>query len=281
MGIVSAKSSTGHDLPAHVMPDGSLRMLGAIPSRPAIEAARPWLASGNPVIPRSDWKPFNRRRTSLAIWDQGQEGSCVAHGILRAYIKSLLDSGQATPMLARAMLYALINGGRDAGADPADAITALQTYGVCTEATVPYRFLVQSQIPSAAFTEAKRWVLPEGGAYACADFDEAVSAAILGFHLGVTVYVAGDWNTLDANGCPPAYRGSGNHEMNGGDALTQSSAGDWLLELDQSWGPIWGNAGRCNIREAHFANQPGLQIFAFKYAGMDPQDPNLVPPAPV
>jgi hypothetical protein len=95
----------------------------------------------------------------------------------------------------------------------------------------------------------------------------------------VTVYVAGDWNNLDADGCPPAYRGTGNHEMSGGDALIITSKGEPVIELDQSWGPSWGNAGHCNIRRAHFIHQPQLQIYAFKFPGQDPLDPSVGPAA--
>jgi hypothetical protein len=276
--IISAKSETGHDVPAFVTPDGVPRLLTAIPGPPN-RMATPFSAEPSRLIPRSEWREFDRRQSALPIYDQGQIGSCVANGWCYMLRRAMLTAGATMADVSRAMLYAMINGGRDAGADPAAAVSALSETGVCLESEVPYGFKVKRQISAGAYETAKRFRIEPDAVYSIANFDEAVSAELLGFDAGFTVFVQGQWNELSPDGCPPAYRGTGNHWMSFDNRLKKTSKGEWLLGALQSWGGRWGDGGRCWMREAHFANQPYLQMYAIRWPGQDPLDPNLAPVA--
>lgn len=275
--VINAKSTTGHDVPAIVGPDGQLLMLGATPEKPAISVAAPWPKEW--VLSRAERKErqFDRRRLDFPLWDQNPMGSCVPHGILRAWMKTMFGQGFACPPLSRGMAYALVNGGRDAGADPAQLVEVLQQTGVCTEATMPYRFYRERDISAKAMEEAKRFRIPEGGVRSCSNWDEMLSAAIFGWDLGVTLRVGNGYTELDSEGCAPAYRGVGNHEQNAGDAFRIDRSGRELLAADQSWGTLMGRHWLC---EDHFDDQPQMQVFAFVYAAPDADDPNPIPPAP-
>lgn len=273
--IVDAKSQTGHDLPAFVTPDGQIRLLASLPGPRSFQATP--FAAANPVIPRSDWVAFDRHRTDVPIKDQKQEGSCVANGWIAMLERAISASGQAHQDLSRAMLYAYINGGRDAGANPADAAQVVSTVGVCTEATVPYQFLVQRQISQVAIDEAKRFLFEGDSLYSINSWDELVSAELLGFKTGMTVLVAGNYTTLDSDGCPPAHRGTGNHWQSCDSRLKKTAAGNWVLGAIQSWGlQVW-NQGLGYFTEAHWDLQNGVQAYAVKWANWDPNDPNIIP----
>jgi hypothetical protein len=275
--IVSAKTQTGHDLPGYITPDGQIRLLASLPGPRSIRVMP--FAKENRVIPQEEWFEFERHRSDVPIKDQQQEGSCVANGWISMLERSLSAAGQAHRDLSRAMLYAFINGGRDAGANPSDAAEVVSTLGVCTEETVPYRFLVERQIPQAARDEAKRFAVPPDAIYAINSWDELVSAEILGYKTGMTVLVAGNYIQLDGDGCPPVHRGVGNHWQSCDSRLKKTSRGDWVLGAIQSWGlGVWNN-GLGFFRESHWDSQPGVQGYAIRYPGQDPLDPNLVPPA--
>ena len=93
------------------------------------------------------------------VWDQGQLGSCTAHGTLCCFLFASAKCGADDPMLSRLMAYYLarqIEGtiGEDSGAQIRDAIKAV-TQGVAPEELWPYdinRFTERP--PDAAITAA-------------------------------------------------------------------------------------------------------------------------------
>lgn len=275
MSIIEVVSQTGHALPAFVTPDGQYRLLASLPGERSYKAT-PYAAE-NPVIPRSDWFEFDRHRDDVPIKDQKQEGSCVANGWVSMLERARSAAGHTHVDLSRAFLYALINGGRDAGANPTDAAEALKDYGVCTEATLPYSFVVARQLTAAMKAEAKRFALEGGAIYACNSFDELVSAELLGFKTGMTVLAAGQFAYLDDDGCPPVHRGVGNHWQSCDSRLKRARNRDWLLGGLQSWGiQVW-DQGKGLFREAHWDLQRDAQGYAIRWPGQDPNDPNIAP----
>ncbi|HEY2088518.1 MAG TPA: C1 family peptidase [Mycobacterium sp.] len=84
------------------------------------------------------------------IWDQGQLGSCTAHGTLACFLFAAAKANTGDPMLSRLQLYyntRAIEGtvGQDAGGQIRDAIKAT-TLGIAPESMWPYdieRFTVQ------------------------------------------------------------------------------------------------------------------------------------------
>lgn len=274
--IVGVKTATGHDLPAYVTPDGVPRVLGCLPGPRSFKAPA-FGAEPSRILPRSSWLEIARHRLSVPIKDQGQESSCVANGSLTMVERAMVAAGMAHVNLSRAMLYALINGGRDAGSNPADAFQVLQKLGVCAEATLPYQLAFEGQITAAMRGEAARFKLDGGAVFECNSFDELVSAELQGYKTGMTVYVAGNYAQLDADGCPPAHRGQGNHWQSCDARIKKARNGDWLLGAIQSWGEGVWDRGLGYFREAHVDNQPGFMGYAILFPGQDPLDPNEGP----
>lgn len=95
------------------------------------------------------------------IWNQGQLGSCTAHGSLRAYLTEASRQGLALPMLSRLFQYfntRELEGqtATDSGGTVRDAIKALATVGCPPESEWPYdpaRFATRP--PLAAYADAR------------------------------------------------------------------------------------------------------------------------------
>ena len=274
MSLFTAITSTGHELPAITTPDGITRFLGAIPSG-ADKMAAPLYGATNPIIPRSEWTPLKRIRGPVPILDQGQHGSCVGHGSTRALMKARSRAGLPFVLLSPTFVYAQINGGMDAGSDPADAATTLIGVGTCTMKEVGEDAIFKRQIPQSAYQTAARYKALD--IYQCETFDEAISAWLCGFDVFDTVFVGARFNNLDTEGVPPAARGPGNHCVMFGDELKQSSKWGWLMEHANSWSTQWGQDGYFFMGEAHYDRQPQWQAFAVKAVALDPQDPDATP----
>jgi C1A family cysteine protease len=276
MSLITATTAAGELLPAIVTPDGVTRFLGAITSGNAKMAA-PAYAASNPVIPRSDWKAIKRPRGPVPIMNQGNHGSCVGHGSCRALMKARDAAGMQFVLLSPTYIYAQINGGRDGGADLADAATCLQTIGTCTMQEVGETTIFKRQIPASADQTAKRFVTLK--LFQCNSFDEEVSAWLVGFTLFDSIRCGANFNNLDSDGVPGVSFGPGNHCVSVADELKQTSRGDWLLDHANSWDTNWGQGGYFFSGERAIDRQPGWQCFALQAVATDPQDPTDVPSA--
>lgn len=96
------------------------------------------------------------------IWNQGNLGSCTAHGSLRAYVADRMRQGYSAFMPSRLMQYydsrwlegtTLI----DVGATCRDSIKAIAKWGACPENLWPYDInKFNRKPPAAAYTEAAK-----------------------------------------------------------------------------------------------------------------------------
>lgn len=85
------------------------------------------------------------------VWDQGQLGSCTAHGALAAFLFAAAKAGVSDPMLSRLMVYyraRQLEGTTDldAGAQIRDAIKACAA-GVAPETDWPYEISRYAEAP--------------------------------------------------------------------------------------------------------------------------------------
>ncbi len=268
-------SRSGKSLDA-IYSNGQWRLLASRQSSPlARKAIRPF-APANPVIPRTQWVTVSRPRVEVPILNQGQEASCVGHGASTGQMLARSISGQTFQLLSPTFIYSLINGGLDNGADPADAATALTTKGVCLMSEFGEGEYLASKIPTTAYATAERFKALE--IYSCANFDEVVSAFLLGFSVFDTIMVGARFNNLDSDGVPPVAFGPGNHCTALGESLKQSRSGLWVVEHRNSWGTGWGFNGLFFQAEAHCTQQGGnYEAYAIKSVADDPQDVTDLP----
>ncbi len=266
---------TGDILPAFKQPDGKLRFLGVIhTSRPKMAIA-PFSAAGVPVFDLSTLEPYDRYQANVPILDQGQLGACVGHGSCTAIMKARDLGGQTFVALSADSLYAQINGGRDGGADPADAMTALETNGICTLKDVPDEWVLWSQVSAKAKATALRFRIPAVAVYGLSTFAELVTADKLGFATVLCVNVGGNFDP-GPSGLVGFTPGEPNHCVSGGEAFDRVG-GQAAYRFRNSWTTQWGKNGCAWLTARHIDQQPNFAGFAIRFALTDPLDPGNPP----
>jgi hypothetical protein len=263
-------SATG--LPA-IDAGGCKRLLAKLPPDTAWPAWMPRFSDAFPKVPRSQWNPINRRSIFSWVLDQGEHGSCTDHGGCYAQRKTRVLQGMSDVELSATFAYAQVNGGRDRGARDSDILTIMQSKGRCLMSEFPETKIYERQIPPSAFQTAERFKVTD--AWKLADFDEIVSAIQYGFIPVFDLQVGDNFNDFDADGAVGFSRGPGNHCVHG-DGCSVTNAGRWLIDMQNSWGPTWGNQGRGGVAEEH-VNSVDQDAYAIRVALDDPQDSNQSP----
>lgn len=187
------------------------------------------------------------------VWDQGDLGSCTAHGILAA----AMVAGSAgdpdappSPMLSRLFLYYCerdIEGSvdQDSGAQIRDGFKALNRWGVPLEETWPYDVKRYAVKPDAvAYDEALSDVAV---VYSAVPQDAvAMKTALAQGHpvvVGFTVYESFESDEVAKIGLVPMPLDS--EQVVGGHCVCvtgyDDSKGVWIVR--NSWGDGWGIAG--------------------------------------
>jgi len=269
-----------------VVVGGEKRYLAALPPSKA-KLAKPkggkWKDSGNPTIPRAQWREISRRNLFPAdqwIYDQDGIGSCVGNGSTGALRRVRYLSGMSDVRLAPGCTYAQINGGRDQGAVISDSLTALQKTGTITSKTLggDEKPFYLKQLPAGWQQEAARFKIEE--AFHCETFDEIGSALQCGFIVVYGIQVGNNFNSFTGEGVAGVSSGPGNHCMMA-DGMHKLSNGQWALDNVNSWGTTWGpwKNGRCYLVEGHFQHGDQPDAYAVKTATVDPLDPHK-PPVP-
>ncbi len=265
------------DLPTHF--DGShVRVLGRIrTSRPKLKAL-PFSSLFPYSAPNllSSMPDYDRYQSTVPILDQQQVGSCVAHAHTTALMKARDLMGEQFIELSADSLYAQIDGGHDRGADPADAITALQQKGICLLSDVPDKFILESAISAEAWANATRFRIVPAGVYSCASFAELVTADWLGFATTLTINVGNNFDP-GSSGIVGFAGGVANHCVSGGEAK-KTINGQVAYRFRNSWNTTWGQSGCAWLTAKHIDNQQMAELYAIKWALVDPQDPNLPVP---
>lgn len=277
-GIEIRRSQTGDELESIVTPDGQVRFLAAIPD-PTMMRVAPKFSDVIPLIPRSSIKPKSRRFTSVPIRNQGQLGSCNPHGATSAQMLARAAQGMTFDLLSACFVYALINGGRDQGSSPSDAMTTLINTGACLETEFPEGNYQASKIPQSAYTTAKRFQVDTSEQYTFDSYDEFLTGVALDFYAFFTVRAGGAWSNVGSDGKVPVLYGQPNHVICAGEDIALASNGDLVLPSRNSWDTTWGAGGYGTITEAHVEAQRGnFTGYFIKAAKVDPSDPtNPIP----
>lgn len=237
------------------------------------------------------------------IWDQGQLGSCVAHGVPRLYV---YDSGDASFEPARLFVYyngRVIEGtvDYDSGLTIADGIKALNRQGAPPEDDWPYdveRFA--DKPPTKAYDDGK---LREAVKYARVSQTDAAMraclAAELPFAIGFTVYDSFESDATAASGVV-AMPGRSEQVLGGhcmaivgympgadvADALRSDGLDVGAVDTSatyykaaNSWSENWGHAGYCYMPSAYLRSKSLASDFWTVQTVSSP-DPAPAPPSP-
>lgn len=265
----------------HVIgPDGLPRYLAALPPRDDF-GGLPRFGAANTLIPRGQWHDIDLTPLTGDVWDQGQHGSCVGHGSAKAFEVAYRIAGGTIPPggFSPTSLYALINGGRDAGAVVSDAMDALMTRGLGLMADYPESVIYDRQLTAAtlARVNAARARFKVADAFHCETVDAIGSAIMLGFPVSFGIAIRSGFNQVGPDGIVP----EGGMVIGGHCMLIVGMVtigGKRYFIVMNSWGTRFGKAGFCLLSEWHFQRGGQLDAFAVRADMTDPQDPT---PAPV
>lgn len=253
------------------------RFLGALP--PRIQNGKvlynaPRLESAVELIPRSKWVEFKNTLKSIPILDQNGHGSCVGHASASAVMKCRAKQGMTFQLLSPCFVYALGNGGRDAGMVISDAADILRQYGICLESEFPEGNIYKSQIPDQAYETAKSRFLALD-IYQCNSFDEIGTALQLGWDVVYGITVGSQFDNLDRDGVPGFGGARGGHALADAESMIIGSKGNWLIPTRNSWTRKWGLDGFCNLSEDHFSRSGYIDAYAIRVMKTDPKETDI------
>lgn len=213
------------------------------------------------------------------IKDQGQAGSCTAHAgtelmeLLYRTKPSLLGKTVDANTLRFSPLFQyaqerLQEGtfSKDAGADSRTIFTVLAAVGCCLEDEDAYNDEEVFVMPTTAQTnEAKLYKI--GAYHRILDVPTAKTVLQSGYSFTVGMPLFKQFQTDDAmaNGLIALPSGSsiGAHEMHviGADDTKQVHGETGAFEVQNSWGPNWGDHGYCWIPYTYFDKTAGQWDF--------------------
>lgn len=194
------------------------------------------------------------------VWDQGQLGSCTAHGTLAGFLWASAMCGANDPMLSRLQLYwntRSLEGtvSEDAGGEIRDAIKAT-AIGIAPETDWPYDISQFTTPPPASVIEAGRQNV--GVDYArvpqYAGTMRAALAAGFPIVLGFTVYESFESSEVAQSGDVPMPRDG--EQTLGGHCVTAVGYdhASRRFRIRNSWGPGWGQGGYCWMPYAYLTD---------------------------
>ena len=210
------------------------------------------------------------------VLDQGQEGSCTAHGTGGA--AHLLINKRATtydfPMSMNFQYWnsRFIDGSikSDAGAQIRSAMKALAKYGICQDALWPYDYKTMFSKPTQeAYDDAVQYKALD---YYRLSVDklQIMQAIASGFPvvIGISLYNSFESDEVAKTGfVPMPVKGEG---MVGGHCMfiyAYDAMGVWVRN---SWGPDWGVSGDCYLLWPYVASSDfGSDYWTLRMFGSD------------
>jgi hypothetical protein len=208
------------------------------------------LANDPNQTPASELFPF--------VLNQGGRSSCNAYAVGAALMKKRILEGRKHIELGPESLYALINGGRDAGSMLDDGMRAVVSDGIAPREMVPFEAFRKSEISMEAFRKGREFRAHECYQIKSNSFDKfwraCCSAVARRDMLVCAVMVGQNYMKLDRHGCAGVDRGLGNHAVHAHGLLTAhnpKSFADLFLDQVGSWGKRVHSNGAAGFRTAH------------------------------
>ncbi len=253
-----------------LLPDGSPARMGCIQPETQRFAAVPAWSEANPVLPESEWQEHD----DYAHWEGAvkyqQHNNCTCASLAGGGEILLRAAGIACPDLSMSFLYALHNGGRDAGAMCRDLVDDFRKRGMAPASLVP-----ESQIypPRGGFSpevyaEAQKYRALE--VYQCLNFADVASALTRRFVVYHGFVLGRAFMKTGKDGKVPAFDGQlvNGHAMRSR-GLTKKF-GDWRTITPNTWSASFGDKGIGYIPASYYwlnrGNYTNLDCFAMRSA---------------
>lgn len=260
------------DFPTLITPDGETRILNLVQSDPHFFAL---LKQGVEILPESEIKDFDVWPVDIKIKDQDSKGACNGHASATMTEICRALAGQAYVPLSAWWVYSILCGGVDQGSNIGEALTLLRDKGCAPESTVPYGLINPNNLTDGAKTAASRFRLEIGNQITT--WEEIVSAIATGEAVNLSICVASNFNSLDAEGVPGVGRGAGNHAVCCAAGIKTSKKWGKLIKMPNSWGDRWGWKGFCWLSRDHIESCSWFEAIVAKAVADDPNDPDNPP----
>lgn len=206
---------------------------------------------------------FDLRDNCPPVMDQGQLGSCTAHGITGALRYLLLSSGKPDIELARLQLYydeRVIEGSvnDDAGAEIRDGIKCAAKIGVAHESTWPYEISRYKSKPSDfVYADALKF---EALAYERVKVSTIEIKRVIAFSkipvvVGISLYESFESDEVARTGIVPMPNLT-KEQMIGGHCIYVVGYGQVPkhFTLRNSWNTDWGDKGDFYLPEHYLGS---------------------------
>lgn len=257
------------------------RRLGNI--RPMAKDTDHWRAKGvygdfpnQPMLPRSQWRPYSMRKWVWDILDQDGVGACNAFCTVTTIHGTRARQGLKHRRISAGYLYGNINGQTDDGSALDDALKWMHDHGSPWETTVGMLEWRRRQWAPGAAEEAKQNLILE--AYWCPTFDHLASAVLSGYFCNTGIWW-GQNDGVDSNGfLNPSPRGQrGGHSIPAV-GLFPYKGNLWAYETANSWGTNWGDNGYAKIPETRVSSD-GMSSGMWAVCAVSvPEVPDDLPP---
>jgi C1A family cysteine protease len=257
--------------------------------KPSLPDARNWQHrfAGAPIAPSVDLRDTGHLPE---VWDQGELGSCTAHGAGAAYSFDLAVQGSGTNFIP-SRLFVYYNTrviedtvSYDSGATIADAIKSINRYGCPPESDWPYIIAkFTRKPPQEAFVNGElRQALKYAVVRQTANDMKACLTAGTPIVVGFTVYESFESDEVAETGDVP-LPGPTEQVLGGHCVLvvgyTKRNGKDvWICR--NSWGTEWGDNGYFYFPEAYLLNSELADDF-WTVQQVESPDPAPQPPTPV
>lgn len=247
------------DLIPYIEFDGVRRPLGNL--APAEPHGLPAFSSSYSLMPRSEWVECDWSNFSPCILDQGYTSACSSHASAMGMMYCLNKIKHKVIHLNPFFLYALVNGGRDAGSVLSYNLTALEQYGCCEDSALPHRLTFAYRLPQGAYANANHFRVKQ--AFHCPTFDDICTAIQQGFVTPFGIYIGQNFIYPDANGVCPLPNGYGGGHAILGVGLKKHPKWGWLIKFQNSWGKNFNRNGFAYVHEGFF-NRMNPDAFAIQ-----------------
>lgn len=270
---MSERDGIENGIPFIIDSTGEKRFLACFNSPDVIDES---FMAGAEELPDSEIKECDYSFADIRILNQKRTSGCVGWSAAKLMRLALgLRGALPIPNISPAFIYAMINGGRDAGANMYQSLKALIDIGAALEELVPDNQIFKRMISDAAYEQAKRFKASKGTRLQT--YRQILSQLTLGNLCsgGITV----DSNFMNfANDSGVIRRGG---RKVGGHAITfigvKKFNGKFKLKFVNSWAESYGIDGYGYIGEEWFDGE--RDHWALEVPVLDPIDPNM-PPVP-
>jgi hypothetical protein len=228
----------------YIVHDGQEFALACHDRTAPVGSVRPCLGETIDLLDQAKWEPCDFSALVPEPGLQRNHGACVAFQSTDALLTARKIANLGDVQLSPWAVYAMICGGRDAGANIGDSLTALHEHGTCRLATCPDFTLTP---PSGAAWEAESARYRVDESFDCPDRASIATAVQCRFPVPFGLQVYANFTSLEEiQGRPcvpkPAGRLRGGHCVMAC-GLDYFDAQWWLLFATKSWGPTFGKNG--------------------------------------